>query len=107
VINILSVEKFLSFCVDVGRIVASSSKNIFKLGVRVHIPSYKPTSFFKNENILSACTDFFAVEIDIAFANSDFTSVYEFMSEYSATTFTSSPCISSVKARFSFKKPFH
>jgi hypothetical protein len=81
VTNIPDVGKFISFCVDVGRIVKSASKSIFKLGVRVYVASYKLISFFNDENILSACPKFgFAVEIDIAFANSDFSSVYNFMS---------------------------
>jgi hypothetical protein len=43
------------------------------LGVRVYVASYKLISFFSNENIVSACPDFgFALEIDIAFTNSDF-----------------------------------
>jgi hypothetical protein len=41
--------------------------------VGVHVASYKLISFFNEENILCACSDFgFVVEIDIAFANSDF-----------------------------------
>jgi hypothetical protein len=102
--NIPDIETFLSFCIYVGRIVKSASKHI-KLGVRVHVASYKLSSFFNDENILSACPDFgFAVEIDIAFANSDFRSVYDFMLEYSITTFTSSSlCIFSVKAHFPLK----
>jgi hypothetical protein len=75
------------------------------LGVRVHVASYKPISFFNDENILSACPDFgFAVEIDIAFANSDSRSVSHFTSEYSTATFTlSSLCNCSVKAHFPLK----
>jgi hypothetical protein len=62
--------------VDVGRI----AKSILKLGVRVHVASYKLISLFNNENIVSACPDFgVAVEIDIVFANSDFRSVSNFM----------------------------
>jgi hypothetical protein len=46
------------------------------LDVRVHIASYKLIFFFNNGNILSACCDLgFAVEIDIAFANSGFPDV--------------------------------
>jgi hypothetical protein len=84
---------------------SSASKSTFKLGVTIHVASYKLISFFNDENILSACPDFgFAVEIDIAFANSDFRSVSDFMSENSTATFTSySPCISSVKAHFPLK----
>jgi hypothetical protein len=73
VTNIPHVEKCLSFCVDVGRIVKSASKSIFKLGVRVYVASYKLSSFFNDENILSAFLDFgFAVETDIVFANSGY-----------------------------------
>jgi hypothetical protein len=62
----------------------------FKLGVSVHVASYKFIPF-NVENILSACAEFgFVVEIDIAFANSDFRSVSYLMSKYSTTTFTSS-----------------
>jgi hypothetical protein len=89
VTNIPDVGKCISFCVDVGQIVKSACKHIFKFGVRVHVASYKLISFFNEENILSACPDFgFAVEIDIAFANSDSRSVSHFMSEYFTTIFT-------------------
>jgi hypothetical protein len=71
----------------------------------MYVASYKLIPFFGDERILSACPDFgFAVEIDIAFANSDFRTVSDFMLEYSKTTFTSSYlCISSVKAHFPLK----
>jgi hypothetical protein len=66
VTNIPDVENVLSFWVDVGRIVKSASKSIFKLGVSVYVASYNLVSFFNDENILSACTYFgFAVGIEI------------------------------------------
>jgi hypothetical protein len=75
VTDIPGVETFLLFCVDVGQIVTSSSKSIFKLCVRVYVASYNLISFFSDETILPACPDFgFAVEIDIVI-NSDFRSV--------------------------------
>jgi hypothetical protein len=106
VINIPDVEHFLSFCVEVSRIVKGVSKIIFKLGVRVHVASYKLVSLFNDENILSACLHFdVAVEIDIAFANSDLRSVYDFISDYSTKIFTSYfLCISSIKANFPSKR---
>jgi hypothetical protein len=43
-------------------------------------------SLFNDENVSSACPGF-AVEMNIAFGNSDFRSVSDFVSEYSTTTF--------------------
>jgi hypothetical protein len=78
-------------------------KSSISLGLRVHVASYKLVCFFNDENVVSACPDLgFAVEIDIAFANSNFRSVSDFLSEYS-TIFTSSHGISSVKAHFPSK----
>jgi hypothetical protein len=103
--NIPDVEKCVSFCVDVGRIVKSASRIILKLGARVHVASYMLLSLFNDENHLSDCSDFdFAFEINIAFANSYFRSVYDFILQYPATTFTSSSlCISAIRAHFPLK----
>lgn len=55
-------------------------------------------SLFHNENILSACLGFcFAIEIDIAFLNSNFKSVPGLLLEHSITLFCLSLCISFVK----------
>jgi hypothetical protein len=80
VTNIPNVGECLSFCVDVGPIVKNASENIFKLAIRVHVASYKLIYFFNDGNTLSACPNFrFAVEIDVAFVNSDFRSISGFM----------------------------
>jgi hypothetical protein len=49
--------KFLSFCIDVGRIAKNASRSIFNLDVRVHLASYKPIFFFNDEDILSPKRD--------------------------------------------------
>jgi hypothetical protein len=91
VADIPEVEKCLSFYFEVGQIVKNTSKITLKLGVRLHITSFKPISLLNNENILSAYPNCgFVLEIDISFVNSNFRSLPDFMSEYSRTTFTSS-----------------
>jgi hypothetical protein len=52
VTNIPNVGKFLSFCVDVVRIVKNASENIFKLGIMVRVALYKHIFFFNDENII-------------------------------------------------------
>jgi hypothetical protein len=84
VTSIPDVENYLSFCVDAGPIAMSAPISIFSLGVRAHVASYKLLFSINDENTLSACPDFdFAIKIGTAFDNSDFRSVYDFMSEYS------------------------